>query len=131
LIEADPERMTQVIANLLNNAAKYSEPGSRITIDAERVGDRVRLRVKDEGAGISPEMLGKIFDVFVQQRQTIDRSRGGLGLGLTIVRTLVEMHGGTVSAHSEGPGRGAEFTIELPALTPAGLDGERETAGLF
>ncbi|MGN6104271.1 MAG: ATP-binding protein, partial [Kofleriaceae bacterium] len=115
-ISADVDRMAQVFANLLSNAAKYSEPGSRITVDAQRVDDRVRARVVDEGMGIEPDMLAHVFDPFVQQAQTIDRARGGLGLGLAIVKSLVELHGGAVEVRSEGRGRGSEFTIELPAL---------------
>jgi signal transduction histidine kinase/ActR/RegA family two-component response regulator len=111
----DRERIIQVVTNLLTNAAKYSETGSRITIRGTRTGDRVRLSIRDHGAGITSEMLSRIFDPFVQQAQTLDRARGGLGIGLSIVRSLVELHGGTVSAASEGPGRGSEFTIELPA----------------
>src|SRR5262249_34901916 len=92
-IHADPARMAQVVSNLLTNAAKYSDVGSRITVTATRVGDRVRLSVRDRGMGIAPEMRGRVFDLFVQQPQTLERSRGGLGLGLAIVRSLVEMHG--------------------------------------
>ena len=118
-VHADRERMVQAVSNLMTNAAKYSDPGSRITIRCTRTDDRVRLSVQDHGAGIAPEMLARVFDPFVQQEQTIDRARGGLGLGLAIVRSLVELHGGTVSAASEGTGRGSEFTIELPATTLA------------
>jgi signal transduction histidine kinase/ActR/RegA family two-component response regulator len=113
--DLDADRMTQVVANLLTNAAKYSEPGSQITVRATRAGNRLRLAVRDEGIGIAPELLGPIFDLFVQQPQALDRARGGLGLGLVIVRSLVELHGGSVSATSDGPGTGSEFVIELPA----------------
>jgi signal transduction histidine kinase len=113
-LDADPDRMAQVVANLLTNAAKYSERGTTIHLSAERDGQRVRLRVRDEGIGIDPEMLGRVFDVFYQEPQSLDRSKGGLGLGLAIVRSLVELHGGTVEAHSEGPGQGSEFVVELP-----------------
>lgn len=111
----DPDRMVQTFANLLTNAAKYSEPGTPITLAARRAGDRIIAQVSDQGAGIAPDMLDKVFDLFVQQPQTLCRSRGGLGLGLTIVRSLVESHGGTVSVHSAGLGRGSVFTVELPA----------------
>ena len=105
-VNVDPDRMAQVISNLLTNAAKYSEAGSKISVRAERSKQRVQIRVEDNGVGIAPEMIGSVFDLFVQQPQTLARSKGGLGLGLTIVRNLVELHDGTVSAHSEGVGRG-------------------------
>jgi signal transduction histidine kinase/FixJ family two-component response regulator len=118
LVLADPERLAQVLMNLLTNAAKYSEAGSLIDVHARRAGGRIELCVRDEGMGIAPEMLEKVFDVFVQQPQTLDRSAGGLGLGLAIVRSLIEMHEGTVIARSAGPGKGSEFIIDLPALDP-------------
>jgi len=118
-VAGDPERLAQVVFNLLSNAAKYSEPGSPIDLYAWRKGDRVLLRVKDQGAGIAPNMINRIFDMFVQQEQTIARSVGGLGLGLTIVRSLVEMHGGSISVRSPGVGHGSEFTVELPAAGAA------------
>ena len=118
LVLADPERLGQVLLNLLTNAAKYSEAGSAIRVHARRRGGRIELCVRDEGMGIAPEMLEKVFDVFVQQPQTLERSAGGLGLGLAIVRSLIEMHEGTVSARSAGPGKGSEFIIDLPALDP-------------
>jgi signal transduction histidine kinase len=113
-VDVDPDRLAQVTANLLTNASKYSERGTTIFVTATHAGDRVQLRVRDEGIGIPAEMLGRVFDVFFQQPQTLDRSKGGLGLGLAIVRSLVVLHGGTVSAASEGPGKGSEFTVELP-----------------
>jgi signal transduction histidine kinase len=122
-VHVDPARLVQVVSNLLTNAAKYSDPGSRITIRGTRTDHTIRLSVRDCGAGISPEMIGRMFDPFVQQAQTIDRTRGGLGLGLSIVRSLVELHGGAVFATSEGVGCGSEFAVELPAL-------ERSTAPL-
>ncbi len=112
---ADPDRMVQTFSNLLTNAAKYSEPGSPIVVSACRRNDRIVVQVRDQGVGIAPDMLDKIFDRFVQQPQTRGKSRGGLGLGLTIVRSLVEGHGGTVSVHSDGPGLGSVFTVDLPA----------------
>jgi signal transduction histidine kinase/DNA-binding response OmpR family regulator len=123
-VNGDPERLAQVVFNLLSNAAKYSEPGSRIDLLARREGDRVLLRVKDQGAGIAPDMIHRVFDMFVQQEQTIARSVGGLGLGLTIVRSLVEMHGGRVSVRSPGVGQGSEFTVELPAAVAAARPAE-------
>ncbi len=115
-IDADLARMAQVISNLLTNAAKYSEPRSRIVIRGERDGDVVRLTVSDEGIGIPREMLGSIFEAFVQQPQSVERETGGLGLGLAIVRSLVAAHGGTVRANSQGVNRGSDFIVELPAV---------------
>jgi PAS domain S-box-containing protein len=113
---ADEERLQQVVSNLLTNASKYTEHGGRVEVQARRDGDAVVLAVRDNGMGIDPDLLPTVFELFVQGRQAIDRSEGGMGLGLTIVRTLVEMHGGRVSAHSEGPGRGSEFLVRLPLL---------------
>jgi len=127
-VNADPVRLSQVISNLLANAAKYTPSGGRITVQAaEEAGDIV-LRVRDTGMGIAPDILPHVFDLFVQGRQAIDRSQGGLGLGLTIVRNLVEAHGGRVSAHSGGLGHGSEFVVRLPraaaaAVTSAAPDG--------
>jgi PAS domain S-box-containing protein len=113
-VNGDPMRLSQVISNLLMNAAKYTPPGGHITVRAEPVDDEVVLCVRDTGLGIAPEMLPRIFDLFVQERQGIDRPQGGLGLGLTIVRNLVEQHGGSVQARSEGLGRGSELVVRLP-----------------
>jgi PAS domain S-box-containing protein len=117
LVDADPSRLGQVVSNLLSNAAKYTSPTGRITVRAEQIDDQVILSVRDTGMGIAPDVLPHVFDLFVQERQAIDRSQGGLGLGLTIVRNLVEGHGGSVSARSEGLGRGSEFIICLPSVT--------------
>ena len=114
-VSVDPDRLAQVIANLITNAAKYSEPESQIRIVGQRNSDRVVLKVSDHGIGIARDMLQRVFEPFVQQPQTLDRSQGGLGLGLSIVKTLVEAHGGTVSAASDGLGCGSTFVIELPA----------------
>ncbi len=114
LVEGDGARLAQVMANLLNNAAKYTDPGGRIHVSVAREGEQVVLRVRDSGTGISPEVLPRVFDMFVQDGRAIDRAQGGLGLGLAIVRSLVELHGGAVSAHSEGIGRGSEFVVRLP-----------------
>ncbi|HLV68277.1 MAG TPA: ATP-binding protein [Polyangiaceae bacterium] len=119
LVDADPERLTQVIANLLTNAAKYTENGGHITVTGERQGIDVVLSVRDTGIGIEPLVLPRIFDVFTQGRQGLDRGKGGLGLGLAIVRSLVELHGGTVAAESAGPGLGSEFTVRIPSADPA------------
>ncbi|HEY0512116.1 MAG TPA: ATP-binding protein [Thermoanaerobaculia bacterium] len=114
-VEADAVRMAQVVANLLNNAAKYTEPHGHLAILAGREGDAVVLRVGDTGIGLSAEMLPRVFDLFVQEHQALDRAQGGLGLGLAIVRVLIELHGGTVEARSEGHGQGSEFTVRLAA----------------
>jgi signal transduction histidine kinase len=119
LVYADPERMAQVVSNLLTNAAKYTEPGGQITIAAARQRGQIAIRVRDTGIGIAPEMLPRIFELFVQERQALDRSQGGLGLGLTIVRSLVALHGGTVEVKSEGRNLGSEFVVLLPALAVA------------
>jgi signal transduction histidine kinase/DNA-binding response OmpR family regulator len=118
-LDADPTRMAQVIANLLNNSAKYTPEGGRITLTAERQGPSVLLRVTDTGVGIPAEMLPQVFDMFTQVGRTLDRSQGGLGIGLTLVRRLVEMHGGTVEVESPGPGLGTTFTLHLPVAGPA------------
>lgn len=117
-LDGDVLRLTQVVANLLTNAAKYTRPRGSISVIGERRGPNVLLRVRDTGIGISKEMLPRIFDVFAQESQPAEHAPGGLGLGLTIVRTIVALHGGTVTAHSEGLGHGSEFVIELPV--PAG-----------
>ncbi len=114
-VEADPVRLAQVLWNLLNNAAKYTPDGGRITLTVER-GDEAVVRIRDTGTGIAPEMLPKVFDLFTQVERTLDRAQGGLGLGLTLVRRLTEMHGGTVAATSEGLGQGCEFVVRLPVL---------------
>jgi CheY-like chemotaxis protein len=118
-IEADSVRLAQVLGNLLNNAAKYTPDGGRISVSAMLEGREVVFRVRDTGMGITPEMLPKVFDLFAQGDNSIDRSQGGLGIGLTLVRLLVELQGGRVEAHSEGPGQGSEFTVRMPALADA------------
>src|SRR5262249_24614830 len=111
-----PTRLSQALANLLNNAAKFTPDGGAITLAAHREGDTLEVAIRDTGIGIAPEMLPRIFDLFTQVDSTAGRSQGGLGIGLTLVRPLVEMHGGTVEAHSAGPGQGSEFVVRLPAL---------------
>ncbi|MCY1078266.1 hybrid sensor histidine kinase/response regulator [Archangium lansingense] len=128
LVDGDPARLAQVLANLLNNAAKYTDPGGRIVVSAVGEGEQAVVRVRDNGAGIAPNILPKIFDMFVQEGRSLDRSQGGLGLGLAIVRSLVELHGGTVSVHSEGLGRGSEFMVRLPLVLPL-ASAEREDPG--
>ncbi len=115
-VEGDATRLTQVVFNLLNNAAKYTDPRGKIWLTFQRDADQAVLRVRDNGTGMKPDLVPKVFDLFTQGERTLDRSQGGLGLGLTLVRRLVEMHGGTVEAHSEGSGQGSEFTVRLPAL---------------
>jgi PAS domain S-box-containing protein len=122
-VDGDLTRLRQVVSNLLTNAAKYTEPRGRIAIAAARDRDAVELTVTDTGIGIAPEMLPVVFDMFSQGPQALDRSHGGLGLGLTIVRSLVALHGGSVEARSEGVGRGSEFIIRLPALETASRAG--------
>ncbi|HUE30717.1 MAG TPA: MASE1 domain-containing protein [Verrucomicrobiae bacterium] len=119
-VEADAVRLTQVFANLLGNAAKYTPPRGSIWLTAECVGDEVAVRVRDTGVGLPPELLPHIFDLFVQGDASLDRTRGGLGIGLTLVRALVELHGGRVEARSAGLEKGSEFVAWLPAL-PGGL----------
>ena len=114
---ADPTRLAQAVSNLLSNSAKYTPPGGHVEISAARAGGRVVLTVRDDGVGISPSMLPRVFDMFAQERQNIDRSQGGLGLGLAIADNLVKMHGGTVAAFSDGVGKGSVFTLDLPAAS--------------
>ena len=113
---ADSTRLEQVVVNLLNNAAKYTEEGGRIRLEILQEGDEMVLRVSDTGVGIAPEVISHVFDLFTQADRSLDRSQGGLGIGLALVQRLVEMHRGTVSAHSGGLGRGSEFTVRLPVL---------------
>jgi PAS domain S-box-containing protein len=113
-VRGDSARLQQVIGNLLSNAARYSPPGSAIHLSAAADGDSVVVRVKDFGRGIDPRMLSEIFELFVQNGQGLDRSGGGLGIGLTLVRKIVELHGGKVEARSEGSGKGSEFIVTLP-----------------
>lgn len=115
LIDADPVRLSQVITNLVNNAAKYSERNGRIVITARRDGDNVAIAVRDGGIGIPAEMLPRVFELFTQIDRTLGRAQGGLGIGLALVKHLVEMHGGSVEAKSDGPGCGSEFIVRIPS----------------
>lgn len=115
-IDADPVRLTEVFTNLLTNACKYTDPGGKVCLHAERQGSAVVVTVRDTGIGIPPDRLGHIFEMFTQVEESLERSQGGLGIGLTLVKRLVEMHGGSVEARSEGPGNGSEFTVRLPVL---------------
>jgi PAS domain S-box-containing protein len=128
-LDADPTRLAQVIANLLTNAAKYTEEGGHVGLTARREGGMAVVRVRDDGVGIPREMLASVFTLFTQVDRTLARSEGGLGIGLTLVKSLTEMHGGTVEAHSEGPGKGSEFIVRLPvAPTPTSLDAGKPEA---
>jgi PAS domain S-box-containing protein len=115
-VVGDPARLEQLVGNLLANAARYTNPGGRIELSVECQEREAVLRVRDNGIGIAPEMLPRIFDLFAQARAEHEGAPGGLGIGLAIVRDLVALHGGRVDAHSEGPGRGAEFVVSLPCL---------------
>ncbi len=128
-VDGDPTRLYQVVLNLLTNAAKYTPANGRITLTAERLEDEIVLRVRDTGIGIAPATLPRVFDLFIQERQALDRSSGGLGLGLTIVRSLVQLHGGAVTASSDGVGRGSEFTVRLPVAAGAAEPGVRPVPG--
>jgi CheY-like chemotaxis protein len=118
-LEGDSVRLSQVLSNLINNACKFSPPRSRIRLEANYVDGELQIAVKDEGTGIAAEFLPHIFDLFAQADQSLDRSQGGLGIGLTLVKHLVELHGGRVWATSEGLGKGAQVTISLPARVGA------------
>jgi two-component system CheB/CheR fusion protein len=133
-LDADPIRLEQVFGNILNNASKFSLTGGRVRVTAEvadhgkRQGDapaELVVRVRDEGIGMDPETLAHAFDLFMQADRTLDRSRGGLGIGLTLVRRLVELHGGTVEAHSPGQGQGSELVVRLPVLPALAAEAER------
>jgi len=114
LVHADRTRLAQVFSNLLSNAAKFTERGGHIRVTSERSDDQVVIRVKDDGIGIAPAMLPRIFDMFVQADRSLERTQSGLGIGLTLVKRVIEMHGGTVEARSEGVGKGSEFSVRLP-----------------
>jgi PAS domain S-box-containing protein len=127
-LEADETRLCQVLTNLLINAVKYTNPGGQLEVRVAHDGDSATISIKDNGNGIGPDLLPRIFDLFVQGQRTPDRSHGGLGIGLALVRSLVAMHGGAISASSEGLGRGSEFVVRLPLLdlrkvaTPSDVD---------
>lgn len=118
-VSVDPVRLEQVVTNLIHNAVKYTEPGGTITVILDADASHARLRVRDTGIGIPPNLLGHVFDLFTQGERSLDRSQGGLGLGLTLVRNLTQLHGGSVEVFSEGSGRGSEFLVTLPVLSGA------------
>jgi signal transduction histidine kinase len=118
-LDADLTRLSQVISNLLNNAAKYTPEGGRIVVSAQRDGKEVLISVSDNGIGIPADMLPRVFDLFAQVRDNLDRSRGGLGIGLALVKQLVEMHDGVIVAESAGPGKGSSFRLRLPVVEVA------------
>jgi len=122
-VDVDPARITQVITNLLNNASKYSDVDCHIRLEAKREGDQVVIRVIDNGNGIAPDRIHDIFEMFSQTGDSLERGCAGLGIGLMLVRTMVELHGGTVAAHSEGLGKGSEFVVRLPASIESPVPG--------
>jgi two-component system CheB/CheR fusion protein len=130
MVDGDPARLAQVMGNLLQNAAKFTPAGGRASVTLEVESRFVRVRVEDTGMGMCAETLTRLFQPFVQANQTLDRSSGGLGLGLALVKGLVEMHGGTVSARSEGRGRGSVLDLRLPRVTRAAAPVVVEKAGL-
>ena len=115
-VNADPTRLEQIVTNLITNAAKYTDPGGKITVTAAPERDSVVIKVGDNGIGIAPELLDSVFELFTQAEKSLDRARGGLGIGLSVVKKLVEMHGGTVEASSGGLGLGSEFSVRPPAI---------------
>jgi signal transduction histidine kinase/ActR/RegA family two-component response regulator len=127
-VDGDASRLTQVISNLLNNAAKYTGEGGIIRLSLSSDETHAMVRVHDNGVGIPPEMLEEVFDMFTQVNRTLDRSQGGLGIGLSLVRRLTEMHGGNVTAESEGLGYGSTFTVRIPIMPKAELSGESDKA---
>ncbi|HEX8031004.1 MAG TPA: ATP-binding protein [Vicinamibacterales bacterium] len=118
-VAGDPVRLTQVFANLLNNAAKYTNHSGHITVTTRREEANAQISIKDDGIGIAPAVLPQVFDMFMQVDRSTRRSQGGLGIGLTLVKSLVSMHGGTVEARSDGPGLGSEFIVKLPLMVDA------------
>jgi len=119
--EGDPVRLAQVVANLLTNAARYTEPGGQLWLRARRAGGAVEISVRDTGIGLAPEVRAQVFELFFQGKRSIDRAEGGLGIGLALVKNIVELHGGSVDVHSEGRGLGSEFVVRLPLQSVAGM----------
>jgi signal transduction histidine kinase len=127
MLEADPTRLEQIVVNLLTNAAKYTPSGGRIGLSAGREEAEIVIRVRDNGIGIAPEQLPRMFELFAQGDRSRARAAGGLGIGLTLVQKLAELHGGTVQGRSEGPGRGSEFIVRLPAAARCDPPGSDQT----
>jgi signal transduction histidine kinase len=128
-VNADPMRLDQIVASLLTNATKYTPPGGTIRVRVTSEDEEAVVRVQDTGVGIPPELLPRIFDLLAQGERRLDRAQGWLCVGLTLVRRLVDLHGGRIEASSDGPGRGSEFVVRLPCLSPARLrDGATEHA---
>ena len=121
-LHADPVRLAQVFGNLLNNAAKFSEPRGRVTLSAIVLGSRVRVQVRDEGVGMSADALPRIFDMFVQADNSVARLHSGLGVGLALAKQLVGLHDGSIDAESQGPNRGSVFTVTLPVMAALASD---------
>jgi PAS domain S-box-containing protein len=130
MLDADPVRLAQVFTNLLNNAAKYTERGGTIWLSAERRGNTAVITLRDSGVGIPAEMLPHVFDLFTQVDKTLGRAQGGLGIGLALVKRLIELHGGTVEAQSEGPGRGSAFVVQLPTLPQSAAENPVESTAV-
>ncbi len=126
-VDGDEARLGQIVANLLSNASRYTPPGGHVGVTARAVDGEIRLSVRDDGVGISPELLARIFEPFVQERRP-DAPQSGLGLGLALVRSLTALHGGQVQAYSEGPGRGSEFVLRLPAMEKEATSGQGAAA---
>ena len=129
-VNGDMTRLTQVVLNLVNNAAKYTPEGGHVEVDVYAEGDEAVVRVRDNGLGIPPELLERVFDLFAQGERTLDRSEGGLGIGLTLARRIVILHGGSITAKSEGVGKGATFTVRLPRLRLETMPSESRETGL-
>ncbi|HEU4689578.1 MAG TPA: ATP-binding protein, partial [Vicinamibacterales bacterium] len=132
-VEGDKTRLIQVLANILHNAAKFMDPGGRIQLSVRREGPNVAIKISDIGIGIAPDLIPRIFELFTQVHSKSERAQGGLGIGLALVRRLTEMHGGSVSVHSDGPGRGAAFTVRLPVMASplALLSSQRKEPGVI
>jgi CheY-like chemotaxis protein len=129
ILNVDPVRTAQILGNLLNNAAKYMDEGGQVWLTARREGNEAVISVRDASVGISAEMLPRAFEMFTQVDRTAARAQGGLGIGLALVRSLVQMHGGRVEAHSDGPGRGSEFIVHLPLASHRGPTGAAPKKG--
>jgi CheY-like chemotaxis protein len=127
-VDGDPARLVQSLANVLTNAAKYTDPGGNVRIESRADGGWALVTIADDGAGIPPELVPRVFELFVQSQRTLDRSQGGLGIGLSVVKRLIEMHGGRVEASSDGVGHGARFDIRLPLSTDAAAHAQAPVA---